>query len=104
MAERHPAAIQLADDLWAIDVFHQGEPGVVASYLLMGASGAALVDVGPDATVPRLLAGIRAAGSDPQSITHLLLTHVHLDHAGATGTLLRRLPAARAYVHRIGAP
>lgn len=104
MAEQHPAAIRLADDLWAIDVFHQGEPGVIASYLLMGPSGAALVDVGPGAAVPRLLAGIRAAGVEPDSIEHLVLTHVHLDHAGATGTLLQQMPRARAYVHRIGAP
>jgi glyoxylase-like metal-dependent hydrolase (beta-lactamase superfamily II) len=104
MAQQHPAAIQLADDLWAIDVFHQGQPGVIASYLLTGPAGAALVDVGPGAAVPRLLAGIRAAGVEPASVEHLVLTHVHLDHAGATGTLLRQLPRARAYVHSIGAP
>jgi glyoxylase-like metal-dependent hydrolase (beta-lactamase superfamily II) len=103
-AIQQPAALQLADDLWQIDTFHQGVPNVIASYLLTGRSGAALVDVGPGATVPRLLAGIEAAGVAPERIEHLVLTHVHLDHAGATGSLLARMPRARAYVHHIGAP
>ncbi|MGH2515799.1 MAG: MBL fold metallo-hydrolase, partial [Ktedonobacterales bacterium] len=45
-----------------------------------------------------------AAGFDPEEIQHLVLTHVHLDHAGASGILTRLLPRARVYVHRIGAP
>lgn len=104
MTESNPYVVQLADDLWQIDLRHQGQPGVIASYLLVGSAGPALVDVGPGATVPRLLEGIRAAGFEPEAIEHLLLTHVHLDHAGATGTLLRQMPRARAYVHSIGAP
>ena len=100
----NPYVVQLADDLWQIDLRHQGQPFVIASYLLTGPDGAALVDVGPGAAVPRLLEGIRAAGVAPEAIEHLLLTHVHLDHAGATGTLLRQMPRARAYVHHIGAP
>lgn len=104
MTDSNPSVVRLADDLWQIDLRHQGQSGVIASYLLTGAAGPALVDVGPGATVPRLLEGIRAAGLAPDEIEHLLLTHVHLDHAGATGTLLRRMPRARAYVHHIGAP
>lgn len=104
MTESSPPVVQLADDLWQIDVLHQGQSGVIASYLLTGPAGPALVDVGPGAAVPRLLEGIRAAGVEPETVEHLLLTHVHLDHAGATGTLLRQMPHARAYVHHIGAP
>src|SRR5262249_46643803 len=86
------------------DTYHQGQPGVVASYLLDGPHGLGLVDVGSGATVEKLLAGVRAAGFDPQHIARILLTHIHLDHAGATGALLARLPHAQAYVHRLGAP
>lgn len=104
MTNSNPYVVRLADDLWQIDLLHQGQPGVIASYLLTGPAGAALVDVGPGVAVPRLLEGIRAAGVEPEQIEHLLLTHVHLDHAGATGTLLHQLPHARAYVHHVGAP
>ncbi|HEX6123506.1 MAG TPA: MBL fold metallo-hydrolase [Ktedonobacterales bacterium] len=96
-------ATQLADDLWLIDTLFQGEPGVIASYLLTGPHGLALVDVGSAASVEHLLAGVLEAGYDPAEIQHLLLTHIHLDHAGAAGTLVRLLPRAHVYVHRLGA-
>lgn len=106
--EENPAkdgvAIKLADDLWLLDALFQGEPGVVASYLLAGPRGLTLIDVGPASTVGQLLAGVRAAGFAPEEIAHLVVTHVHLDHAGAAGRLARLLPDARVYVHRIGAP
>ncbi len=95
---------QLADDLWLLDTMFQGQLGVIACYLLADASGLALIDVGPAACVEQLLAGVRAAGFAPEQLRHLVLTHIHLDHAGAAGTLARRLPDARVYVHRIGAP
>ena len=97
-------ARQIADDLWLIDTQFQDECQIIASYLIVGERGLALVDVGAAATVDALLAGVRATGFAPTGITHLLLTHVHLDHAGAAGALVQRLPRARAYVHRIGAP
>ena len=97
-------ARQLADDLWLIDTQFQGQRNIIASYLLTGADGLALVDVGSAASIDALLAGVRAAGFDPADIVSLILTHVHLDHAGATGPLVRELPRARVYVHRIGAP
>lgn len=95
---------QLAPDLWVIDTMYQGEPGIIASYLLAGADGLALVDVGSGASLDTLLANISATSHDPRDITSILLTHVHLDHAGATGALLRHAPNARVYVHSIGAP
>jgi glyoxylase-like metal-dependent hydrolase (beta-lactamase superfamily II) len=105
-AEHAPpgAPLQLADDLWLLDTCYQGEPGVIGSYLLSGRQGLGLVDVGSGATIEQLLAGVRTAGYNPLEIEHLVLTHVHLDHASATGRLLELLPRARAYVHRIGAP
>lgn len=97
-------ARQLADDLWVIDTFFRHEPGIIASYLLTGPEGLALVDVGSAISVEYLLGGVRAAGFDPDEIRHLLLTHIHLDHAGATGELVRRLPNAHVYVHPLGLP
>ena len=101
---RSEPARQLADDLWLLDTFYQGEPGVIASYLLTGTSGAALVDVGSAASLEQLLAGLRAAGVAPREVRHIVLTHVHLDHAGAAGALLPYCPDARVYVHPLGAP
>lgn len=104
MADREGVARQLADDLWLIDTQFQGERDIIASYLIAGSDGLALIDVGSAASVNALLAGVRAAGFDPVEITSLILTHIHLDHAGASGPLVRQLPRARVYVHRIGAP
>ncbi len=97
-------AKRLAPDLWVIDTLFQGERGIIASYLLTGPHGLALVDVGSAASLNELLAGIQVTGHDPREIQHIVLTHVHLDHAGATGALLAHTPNARVYVHHIGAP
>lgn len=97
-------ARRLGDDLWLLDTLHQGEPGVIASYLLEGDDGLALIDVGPAATADHVMAGIRAAGHDVRDVRHLILTHVHLDHAGAAGLLAAMSPEARVYVHPRGAP
>jgi glyoxylase-like metal-dependent hydrolase (beta-lactamase superfamily II) len=104
MTEPATRVKRLAPDLWLLDTLFQGEPGVIASYLLTGPDGLALVDVGSAATLDQLLAAIRATGHQPEEIEHILLTHIHLDHAGATGALLRHAPHARVYVHHIGAP
>jgi glyoxylase-like metal-dependent hydrolase (beta-lactamase superfamily II) len=97
-------ATQLGEDLWVVDTLYQGEPGVIASYLLTGPSGLSLVDVGSAASIEHLVAGIIDAGYDPAEVRHLLLTHIHLDHSGAAGRLVRLMPRARVYVHRLGAP
>jgi len=104
MADSPALARQLEEDLWVLDTLFQGEPGVIASYLLTGPAGPALVDVGSGASLETLLAAIRASGHDPAEVKHLLITHVHLDHAGAAGGLLPHMPQATVYVHRIGAP
>lgn len=87
-----------------IDLLFQGEPGVIAAFLLRSPGEAALIEVGPASAVEALLAGVERAGVAPEEIRHLLVTHVHLDHAGAAGLLLQRLPEATLYVHEIGAP
>jgi glyoxylase-like metal-dependent hydrolase (beta-lactamase superfamily II) len=86
-----------------VDLRWMGMAKQVASYLVADGGELAVVDCGPGSTLPALLDGVRAAGHDPAAITHLLLTHVHLDHAGAAGELLRVAPRARLYVHPRGA-
>jgi glyoxylase-like metal-dependent hydrolase (beta-lactamase superfamily II) len=86
-----------------VDLRWMGMAKQVASYLVADDGELAVVDCGPGSTLPALLDGVRAAGHDPEAITHLLLTHVHLDHAGAAGELRRVGPRARLYVHPRGA-
>lgn len=78
-------------------------PGFIASYLITGGEGPALVEAGPASTHEALLAGVRAAGVDPAEIRDLLLTHIHLDHAAGAGLLARVAPRARVHVHPRGA-
>lgn len=76
---------------------------MIAAYVLDTGDGLAVVDVGPGSTLPALEAGLAGLGAALSDVRHILLTHIHLDHAGATGTILDRVPRARAYVHERGA-
>src|SRR5947209_7356991 len=76
-----------------IDLMHQGLDRVIGAYEIDGV----IVDPGPAPCVERLLAAV----PEPRA---LLLTHIHLDHAGATGVLVRRFPQLDVYVHERGAP
>ena len=99
-----PLIRQLEPDLFLIDHKFQGVPGTIASYLLTDGDDLTLIETGPATTTETLLAGVRAAGFNPDQITRLIVTHIHLDHAGAAGSLIQRLPRARLFVHRVGAP
>ncbi|HWG84311.1 MAG TPA: MBL fold metallo-hydrolase [Deinococcales bacterium] len=77
--------------------------GVVGAYLVPGDDGHVLVDCGPSSTLERLRDGVAAAGYSLSDVRHLLLTHIHLDHAGAAGTLAREL-GLTVHVHSRGAP
>jgi glyoxylase-like metal-dependent hydrolase (beta-lactamase superfamily II) len=87
----------------AIDVLHLGRPQVIASYLLLG-DEPALVDPGPASCLPALEAGLARYGLAIGDLRALLLTHIHLDHAGASGVLVERNPNLRVYVHERGVP
>lgn len=86
-----------------IDLDFQGVPGTIAAYVFSTSDGLALVDTGPASTIPALQAGLEGLGASLTEVRHILLTHIHLDHAGAAGTLIGRLPQARLYVHSRGA-
>ncbi|HLJ67352.1 MAG TPA: MBL fold metallo-hydrolase [Chloroflexota bacterium] len=90
--------------LTLIDLGFQRLPGVIASYLVESAGERALLEVGPTSTIETLLAGLTQSGVQPESISKVLVTHIHLDHAGAAGTFLRRFPRAHLYVHAAGLP
>jgi glyoxylase-like metal-dependent hydrolase (beta-lactamase superfamily II) len=86
-----------------IDLQHLGRSRVIASYLLAG-DEPALVDCGPTACLGGLEAGLAEQGLGVEDLRHLVLTHIHLDHAGAAGTLVRRNPELQVHVSEIGAP
>src|SRR5215472_17115204 len=78
--------------------------GHAAAHLIVDAGRAAFVDVGTNDSVPYLLAALDQLGIPRAAVDYVLLTHVHLDHAGGAGRLMRELPAARAVLHPRGAP
>jgi len=96
--------ITLAPGVSYLDLNFLGVPRVIATAVLHGAGGVALVDPGPSTTLPALWAGLEAAGIGRSDVRTLILTHIHLDHAGASGTLIRENPGLRIYVHERGAP
>lgn len=87
-----------------IDLNFRGSPLVIATAVIEGRDGIALVDPGPTSCLPTLETGLQARGFSLRDVRTLLLTHIHLDHAGSTGTILERVPSIRVYVHERGAP
>ncbi len=85
-----------------LDLHFQGVPHTIAAYLIPHARGAVLVECGPGSTFPRLVKALAEHGYRPEDITDVLVTHIHLDHGGATGHLARY--AATVHVHPRGAP
>jgi glyoxylase-like metal-dependent hydrolase (beta-lactamase superfamily II) len=85
-----------------LDLNFQNFAGAIAVYLIPHAHGVLLVECGPGSTIAALQAGLKAHGLKTSDITDVLLTHIHLDHAGAAGWLARQ--GARIHVHPVGAP
>jgi glyoxylase-like metal-dependent hydrolase (beta-lactamase superfamily II) len=77
---------------------------VIATGFLQGPDGIAIVDPGPSTTLPMLRRHLAAVGATVSDVTALLVTHIHLDHAGASGTMLRENPRIKVHVHESGAP
>jgi glyoxylase-like metal-dependent hydrolase (beta-lactamase superfamily II) len=87
-----------------IDLHHQAAERVIASYLLETNDGPALFDCGPSSCLDCLKDGLRQRGVELTDLRHLLLSHIHLDHAGAAGVLVREHPGLTVHVSEIGAP
>lgn len=95
--------IEVGPGFNTIDLVFRDVSGVIASYLLAGDDDLTLIETGPTTTIDSLLAGIREAGFEPEQVRKILVTHIHLDHAGAAGVFMRDYPNAKLYVHRKGA-
>jgi glyoxylase-like metal-dependent hydrolase (beta-lactamase superfamily II) len=87
-----------------IDLHHQGHERTVGCYLLDTDDGPALFDCGPTTTIAALEQGLDTHGVKLTDVRHLLLSHIHLDHAGAAGVLVRMHPQLQVHVSTIGAP
>ena len=85
-----------------LDLNFQGRPHAIASFLIRRGDAVVLIESGPGSTLAALQAGLAQEGLSASDITHVLLTHIHLDHAGAAGWLAKQ--GAEIYVHPIGAP
>jgi glyoxylase-like metal-dependent hydrolase (beta-lactamase superfamily II) len=87
-----------------IDLHHLGAERVIGCYVLETSDGPALFDCGPASAVAALVEGLARRGLELTDIRHLLLSHIHLDHAGAAGVLVRAHPGLQVHVSGIGAP
>ena len=85
-----------------LDLNFLGIPNAIAAYLIPHAHGAVLIECGPGSTLEALTSSLRAQGLTPKDITDVLVSHIHLDHAGAAGWFARQ--GARVHVHHVGAP
>ena len=86
-----------------LDLHHMGRAKVLGAWLIEG-DEPALVDPGPSSCLERLVSALAQRGLEIRDLRHLLLTHIHLDHAGATGSLVRENPQLRVHVSEVGAP
>ena len=93
----------LSHGLSWIDLQFLGRPHAIATGVVQSPGGAALVDPGPTTCLETLDLGLQRLGLRFDDVQHVLLTHIHLDHAGATGTIVRRHPHIKVYVHERGA-
>jgi glyoxylase-like metal-dependent hydrolase (beta-lactamase superfamily II) len=96
-------AYPLATGVDYADLDFLGQPGIIATGLLHGADGLAIVDPGPATCLTTLEAALAARGFGWDDVRAVLLTHIHLDHAGASGHVLEAAKSARLYVHEHGA-
>ena len=94
----------LMDSITTLDNLWMGRPRSIAAGLLESDGHRTVVDPGPGSTLETLHRRLQARGIGVGDLDAILLTHIHLDHAGATGALVRKNPRLAVYVHRIGAP
>jgi glyoxylase-like metal-dependent hydrolase (beta-lactamase superfamily II) len=95
--------IRLASGIDYIDVNFLGYPNIIATAVLQGPGGAALIDPGPTTSLPNLEAGLDRGGLRLDDVRQILLTHIHLDHGGAVGTIVKAHPHIEVFVHERGA-
>ena len=94
----------LASGLDYVDLHFLGRPQIIATAILHGSPGVALIDPGPTTTLANLTAALEKKGIRFGDVRQILITHIHLDHAGATGSILEQHPHIEVIVHGRGAP
>lgn len=90
--------MQFNEHIWYIDNGLLDVPGFGSTYVLRGDT-TAIVETGTSLCAPQVLDGLRQLGVEPAEVRHILLTHIHMDHAGGTGTLLPHMPDATVHIH-----
>lgn len=94
----------LATGLDYVDLHFLGRPEIIATAILHGPPGVALVDPGPTTTIENLTRALETKGIRLDDVRQLLITHIHLDHAGASGTIVEKHPHIEVIVHVRGGP
>jgi glyoxylase-like metal-dependent hydrolase (beta-lactamase superfamily II) len=97
-----PITTYFGNGITAVDTAYV-RPRLDASHVMLRNGRAAFVDTGTTHSVPNLLTGLISAGALPEQVDYVFLTHIHLDHAGGAGELMRHLPKAKLVVHPRGA-
>src|SRR5258707_5351862 len=87
-----------------LDLNFQGRPHAIASYLIRHGDAVVLIESGPGSTLSALQAGLAQEGLSASDVTHVLLTHIHLDHAGAAGWLSANAPGLESFLDPTVAP
>lgn len=96
-------ATRVSERVYLLDTYALGTPGTVSAYLVKGPKPA-LVDCGYASSYESVLKGMAEAGVMPSDVRYVIPTHVHLDHAGAAGRLIREMPNAEVIAHERAAP
>ena len=100
---------QVADGIYRIDIGQikaaasGGYLGYSLVYFIVADGETAIVDTGPATVTPAILEAIRSIGYEPSRLSYIILTHIHLDHAGGVGAMARQFPSVKVAVHKRGA-
>jgi glyoxylase-like metal-dependent hydrolase (beta-lactamase superfamily II) len=98
------AVVEIDEGLWQLDLGFQGRRSIISAYLLRGGGEIALIETGPASTLANLKAALAVLKLETADVSHALVTHIHLDHAGAAGALARHNPGLQVYAHPFGVP
>ena len=94
---------EIGKNLFQVELETGGYKNLICSYIIK-ASKITLLESGPTSSIPNLLSGLKELGISFEDVQYLAITHVHLDHGGGAGTLLKFLPNAKVLIHQKGMP
>jgi glyoxylase-like metal-dependent hydrolase (beta-lactamase superfamily II) len=93
---------EVAENVYLIDAEQDFIPNLTAAYFV-NEDRKALIDAGHPNSATNILEGIKRLGADPKEVSYIVVTHIHLDHAGGAGILIKEMPYAKVLVHPKGA-